>query len=143
MDYNRGHEELSPNMTAHLLLKGSSKVAITTRFANHSLSLAYVDALRSQGVETRMVINNSDNHSRNHSSGIQDFCFLKHANRLVGQGLSTFSFWAGYLGNSNETIMYAVKGEAATAPHLQWFSYNWTNPKLRNRFQYEIYDSDR
>jgi hypothetical protein len=135
LNYDRGHEELSPYKTATELLKGP-KVAITTRFTtNHSSVLAYKEALESRGAQVRIV---SDNHT-----AMEDFCFLRHANHLVGQDQSTFSFWAGLLGGGNRTRIYAVKSPRTHHKHkLDRLAYKWTHPKLKGRIEYEVFDSE-
>jgi hypothetical protein len=136
LNYERGHEELSPYKTATELLKGP-KVAITTRFTknNHSSVLAYKEALESRGAQVRIV---SDNHT-----AMEDFCFLRHANHLVGQDQSTFSFWAGLLGDGNRTRIYAVKSRRTRhSIKFDRLAYKWTHPKLKGRIEYEVFNSE-
>jgi hypothetical protein len=136
--YGRGYEELSPNKAAKELLKGSAKVAITTRFANHSNALAYVDALQSHGIQARITTNGH--------TPVEDFCFLKRADQLVGQSQSTFLQWAGLLGNASRVRMYAVESPQTSLQRkggqVSFLPFNWTHPILKDRIRYEMYDSE-
>jgi hypothetical protein len=136
--YGRGYEELSPKKTAKELLKGSAKVAITTRFANHSYALAYVDALQSQGIQARIT---TDSHK-----AVEDFCFLKRADRLVGQSQSTFLQWAGFLGNASRVRLYTVESPQNSLQkkggQVSFLPFNWTHPMLKDRINYHRYDSE-
>jgi hypothetical protein len=149
VDYHRGYEELDPYQTATqlLLMKGSQnkRVAITSRFPNDAKTMEYKEALESQGIATRIISN---------QSGVQDFCFLKHASELVGLSESTFAFWAGYLGNATTTTtqqrsvvrLYTVESPQRQRSFLKQLGTNlvhWTHPALKDRFHYEIYSSSR
>jgi hypothetical protein len=151
VDYHRGYEELDPLRTATQLLNGSKRVAIASRFPNHAKTMEYQKALEAQGISTRIVGN---------QTGVQDFCFLKHAKELVGLSESTFAFWAGYLGiskndnnNNNSTTitqqqvrLYTVESPQRKRHFIKQLGTNlvhWTHPVLKDRFHYETYESSR
>jgi hypothetical protein len=103
--------------------------------------MEYQKALEAQDISTRIISN---------QSGVEDFCFLKHATQLVGLSESTFAFWAGYLGNNATTqrsvTLYTVESPQRKRHFRKKLGTNlvhWTHPALKDRFHYETYDSSR
>jgi hypothetical protein len=132
-----GYEELSPNQTARQLfghLGGGDKVAIITRF-DTSAARPYVEALERQGIQVRVVNNQTDT---------QDFCFLMQAQKeMVGLARSTFFLWAGFLGNCSRVRAYSVDSPARRRAVPNVFDhYNWTNPELQSRVFFELFKAD-
>jgi hypothetical protein len=138
---SRGLEETTPNQTAQVLfghLKPGDKVAITSRFDNEGLQVQ-VQALKDRGLRVRVVLG---------QSGIQDFCFLLHAQKeLVGNFQSTFALWAAVLGRSRRVRLYTVNSRAlqqryGTMMIPPRFLYKWTHPDLKDRVQLQLIEED-
>jgi hypothetical protein len=132
-----GFEELGPNQTANDLfrnLQAGDKVAITSRFSEHPSLQPYVDAFQSRGVQVRVIAN---------QTAVEDFCFLMHAKKeLVGNAVSTFSIWAGFLGNASKVRLYSIDSEwtrAGLFADRVFKYYNWTHPKLRDKVFFELF----
>ena len=129
-----GYEELSPEKTATELfahLNSSDKLAITTRFGGDKVA-PYVSALEQRGLKVRVIEN---------QTGTQDFCFLMTAQKeVVGTYLSTFVNWAAYLGAMKRANLYRVMSPQ-TRSHSDT-TFNWTNPKLKDRVFTEMYKSE-
>ena len=132
-----GFDELSPNKTVTEVLKDhhpGDEIAVLSRFA--SLGQKYVDAMRSKGLDARLVET---------TSGEQSFCFLMSGrNEIIGVAKSTFMMWASYLGNASHARIYSMK----TPGRIRLFGdrihirYNFTHPKLKERLSFELYDSE-
>jgi hypothetical protein len=133
---SHGLEDATPNQTAHALfghLQVGDKVAITSRFDN-ALVQTQVHALQARGLEVRVVTG---------QSGIQDFCFLRQAQKeLVGNVQSTFVLWAALLGTSRNVRLYTLD-----SPDLRQrygptvkdrFQYEWTHSDLKGRVKLEL-----
>jgi hypothetical protein len=137
-----GFEELPPNRTAGELFtwhapNKSHPIAIISRWDNNA-SRAYQDALLQAGYERVRILSNT-------TLAEQDFCILLRATRLVASAVSTFGVWAAILGNASQAHLYIHDNPGlrfATRGHeslWQTFGYNWTNPKLQERIQFEMY----
>lgn len=134
-----GFVDLNPNQVAHQLLghlKGGDWVAITTRRYDATIQ-SYVQTLQQQrGFHVRVI---------QQSTGIQDFCFLRYAQKeLIGHVRSTYAVWAALLSVGRNTRMmpmtklYIVDDDGLRRrfgeTNSSWdrrFSYAWTNPQLR------------
>jgi hypothetical protein len=134
---SRGFQELGPKQTARDLLghlAEGDKVAIVSRFSRED-AREYVDAMEERGLRVRFIQN---------QTGVQDFCFLMNAQKeMIGIGLSTFFQWAAYLSNASNIVAYSLDVPA------QWerrgrvfFHYNYTHPKLANRWTYRLFKPD-
>ncbi len=133
-----GFDELDPNRTAHELfghLQPGDKVAITTRYGSDPSIQPYVDALTNRSLHVRVIQD---------QTGVQDFCFLLRAKKeLVGVAESTYTLWAGYLGNASKVRLYSI--DSASRRKSSFFShrvhvhYNWTNPTLQQKVYFELY----
>jgi hypothetical protein len=80
------------------------------------------------------------------SSGMEDFCFLKSAQKeLIGTSKSTYLALAAYLANDNMTVarMYQYVTPSIPATSLGAFREtvgdNWTHPQLQSRIRFEEY----
>lgn len=133
-----GYEELNPNSTAqeifaNLPMNGTGKVAITARARDVSAASPYVQALKYHRNATARVITGQ--------SDVHDFCFLASAQQeLVGTARSTFCIWAGFLGNTSTVRLYSVNSTATRRAGAHAHGYNFTHPRLKERFRFEIYD---
>jgi hypothetical protein len=138
----KGFEELNPNRTANELfghLQPGDKVAITTRFHN-AVTQAYVQQLQLRGLQVRTITGQSSE---------QDFCFLTKARKeLVGNLVSTFTMFAGILGNAKIARLYMCNKNDKD------MIVNWTDTDTdtyggasgggsyqKARFKWEIYDT--
>ena len=94
----KGFEELSPHDVAFQLLahlQKGDKVALVSRFP----APEHLQALQDRGLVVRTVI----------QSGVQDFCFLLHAQKeLIGTELSTFTSWAAFLNQHRAPTMLYI-----------------------------------
>jgi len=117
-------QELSPNRTASELfshLQAGDKVAITSRFPNSVGD--YVTALKARGLVVRVI---------KEQPPLADFCFLLKAQKeIVGPAHSTFSTWAGMLGEAKKVRLYSVDPS--------FISYNYTNKKLLSIVSHELF----
>mmetsp|Transcript_11160 Transcript_11160/g.23527 ORF Transcript_11160/g.23527 Transcript_11160/m.23527 type:complete len:415 (+) Transcript_11160:135-1379(+) len=122
-----GFSELKADQVASDLfghLKPGEKIAIITRFTSE-LAQPYVSALRARGLQVRVIEG---------QNGVQDFCFLMSAQKeIVGIAYSTYLFWGGILSNATRVVAYSV-GSSRKGHH----HYNWTNPKLRSKFDFRL-----
>ncbi|KAI2494652.1 hypothetical protein MHU86_19881 [Fragilaria crotonensis] len=131
-----GFDELSPNKTVKEILKDhhpGDKIAVLSRYP--SFGQMYVDAMRSKGLDARLVET---------TNGEQSFCFLMSGrNEIIGVAKSTFTMWASYLGNASHARIYSMR----TPGRIRLFGdrihifYNFTHPKLKERLSFELYDS--
>jgi hypothetical protein len=133
--YEMGFLELSPNRTTHDLfhhLKPNNQdthIRITTRILNEK-ARNYILALlqHHDGINASLVED---------QTGVQDFCFLKHTRtELVGSTRLTYVLWAALLGNATITRLYYVDNAGLRNRHADFwerFTYNWTNPELREQ----------
>lgn len=132
-----GFDELSPNKTVKEILKDHNpgdKIAVLSRFA--SFGQRYADAMQSEGLDARLVET---------SNGEQSFCFLMSAQKeIIGFSKSTFTMWASYLGNSSKARIYSVRSSSRIRMFGDRFHvwYNFTHPKLKDKFSFELYNSE-
>jgi hypothetical protein len=123
-----GFHEATPIQVAHVLLKHlreGDRVAILSRFGQRHAQ-AYVDALESRGLQVRFVSG---------QSGVQDFCFLRHARKeMVGVALSTYFLWAAYLSNCTRVAAYSIDS-ARRRDHFgdAYLRYQFRHPTLKDR----------
>lgn len=132
-----GFEELSPNKTANELFKEAqpgTKVIVINRFTEKEAA-PYLDAMRDAGLEPRMSKNTNPN---------QDFCLAMSAKTVTGTARSTFFGFAAYLGNATKAHAYSVKSPATVARFGDdlFDQYDFENPILRDRFSFELYNSE-
>jgi hypothetical protein len=133
-----GFHELDAYRTAHELfghLQPGDKVAITSRFGDDPSVQPYVDALTNRSLQVRVITG---------QSGVEDFCFLLHAKKeLVGMAESTYTLWAGYLGNATKVRLYSMDTPGRRNSHLfahrVFIHYNWTHPALQEKVFFELY----
>ena len=138
--YEMGFAELSPVKVATELfgrLQPGDRVQITTRTFNQK-ARNYAEALEERGINASVVTD---------QSSVQDFCFLKQAQKeLVGGARSTFFMWAALLGDSQKGRVYLVdnRGLRGRFPDFwERFTYNFTHPRLRDRLFFELYREDK
>ena len=138
MSANRyGFQEVSPNKTVNELLQNhrpGDKVAVLSRFA--PFGQRYVDQMVSAGLDARLV------ETRN---GELSFCFLMSARKeLIGCSQSTFAVWASYLGNASKSRLYSIRTpeRISMLGDRVYAKYNFTNPSLRKKFSFELYNSE-
>ena len=136
-DIRRAHDfvELSPHDTAHALLlpaptttrnrnnhtnhthHHSPRVAILSRFPH--TATPYVQALQQVGWQVRLL---------EHQTGVQDFCFAVSAQHtLVGLEKSTYTTWAGLLGQAATVRWYRIDQQNNDNPNQK----NKQNPQSR------------
>jgi hypothetical protein len=125
------------NMIVPRLLPGD-KVTVVSRVPN-KYARAYAERLDEVWRTNATLL-------RYDQSGIQDFCYLMHTqHELVGNGRSTYLFWAAALGQAKTARLYHVDnfGLRRKFPTF-WtrFTYSWTNPDLRQRIKWEKYNSE-
>ncbi len=137
-----GFQELGPNETANELfrnLQAGDKLAMTSRFISHPSVQPYVDAFTARGIQVRLIQG---------QSGVEDFCFLLSAKKeLVGIAESSFTSWAGYLGDAERVRLYSIdsparRGNFSRFQHRVYSHFNWTNPKLTAKVFFELYQKD-
>ena len=94
-------------------------------------------------------------------SGLQDFCYMMHTrHELVGNGRSTFLFWAAALGTSGGGGTGGKPPDEQVLPNARlyhvdtfglrkkfpdfWtrFTYQWTHPDLKKGIHWELYKSE-
>jgi len=130
-----GFEELSPNKTASELfshLQAGDKVAITSRMPESVGE--YVAALEARGLVVRVI--------KEQSQGA-DFCFLLKAQKeLIAPARSTFSSWAGMLGDAKKVTLYSVDSPHTRKSGDPFVNYNYTNEKLRSRISFQLFMSE-
>jgi hypothetical protein len=101
-----GYEELSPSKIANEVfghLHAGDQVAVVGRWMpdreNERLQNV-VHALRKRGFQVRLITGQTP---------VQDFCFLMNAQKeLVATGMSSYSYWAAWLGNTSKVRRYQV-----------------------------------
>jgi hypothetical protein len=141
--YSMGFSELSVNKTVLELFKGSfsndteGHIVVTSRIAN-KYARAYVEAFQKElGISSDLI--------KNHT-GVQDFCFLKETTKeLVGNARSTYVFWAAVLGKVSKARLYHVDTFGLRERHPTFwerFTYRWSNPDLKNRIRFELYQAE-
>lgn len=128
-----GFEELGPKQTARELfghLVPGDKVAIISRFQlKHATK--YVNALTEQGLRVRFIQN---------QTGIQDFCFLMHAQKeIVGISFSTYFLWAALLSNASSIIAYSLDSPAQKRLSAHLTHFHFTNPTLSGRWTFRLF----
>ncbi len=126
----KGYEEIPPNQSVELFSSTpTKKVAIATRIYNEKAQ-AYFEVLSKEGWTPRVVHN---------QTGTQDFCFLQHANHLIGGIRSTFAMWAGLLGNASRFTLYSINCTetlAALGEKEVFLDYTFITPELNNRIRF-------
>lgn len=137
--YDMGFAELSHTKVSNELfsnLQSGDHVEITTRIYNQK-ARNYAEALVERGINASVVTD---------QSAVQDFCFLKRAQKeVVGNARSTFVMWAALLGNARRARLYHVDNLGLRQRHPNFwerFSYNFTHPSLRDRLTFELYHAD-
>ena len=131
--------EISPKLTAEVLfgdLSDGTKVGVVSRIPNQ-LARDQVEALLASGKQARFVEEQLD---------VEDFCFLKNTkNLLAGSARSTFAQWAGLLGTAKKVRLYHLENHGLISRHPNFwerFTYNWTNPDLKNRVEFTLYKAE-
>jgi hypothetical protein len=133
-----GFEESSANKTANELfgnLNAGDKIAITSRFPDKGVQ-EYVDQFKERGIEARVISGQSPEH---------DFCFLMSAEKeMAGMAMSTYSIWAGYLGNASSVKMYSVQSPSRVSRFGDtWhINCNLTNPEMQRRYSFPAIKSE-
>lgn len=137
--YDMGFAELSPFKVSNELfrdLEPGDRVQITTRIFNQK-ARNYAEELAKRGINATVVTDQST---------MQDFCFLKRAQKeVVGSARSTFVLWAALLGDARRARLYHVDNMGLRKSHTdfwQRFTYNFTHPKLRDRYTFELYRAE-
>lgn len=132
--------ELSSNKTANELfvdLPDNSKIAVVSRI-NNSVARDHVHALNASGKIARFIHEEED---------VEDFCFMKNTQSgiLAGSARSTFVQFAGFLGTASSVILYHLDNPGLRQRHpnfWQRFTYNWTNPELKERIQFKLFTAE-
>lgn len=130
-----GFEELSPQQVASDLFANhqpGDKVAIISRFSQGLQG--YQEALEAKGLKVRILED---------QSGIQDFCFLLRAQyQIIGVATSTYSTFAGILGDAKKVRLYSVDSAARRDDSRRFgeffTSFDYTNEELKSRFSFEL-----
>ena len=121
--WEKGLVELSPSNVAEQLLghlRPGDQVAIVSRYTGKSVK-PYVEALAQRGLQIRVIEG---------QSGVQDFCFLKHAQKeLVGSYWSTYTGLAAMLGNASVNRLYHVDSPWSKRKSLGEWTVQRTEPK--------------
>jgi hypothetical protein len=123
-----GFHEATPDQVANVLLKHlkkGDKVAILSRFKQEHAQ-KYVDAMETRGLQVRFVSG---------QTGVQDFCFLLHAQReMVGVALSTYFVWASYLSNCSKVVAYSIDTDRRR-DHFgdAYLHHQFRHPTLKDR----------
>ena len=138
-----GFEELSANKTAKELFanhKPGEKVAIISRFGDKVDE--YIQAMESiRGLKVRYIENQTGN---------EDFCFLVKAQKeIIGTYMSSFSWWAGVLGDAKKVRSYTVdskdtrdRGVVNLTQNLKNANISYSPPELKEKFSFEFYEAD-
>jgi hypothetical protein len=139
-----GFEETSPNKTSNELLghlNVGDKVAIVAKGTTEALR-DYVPVLEKRGLQVRVV----------HQSGIQDFCFLKKAQKeIAGSAVSTYVRWAAFLGDAKRVQLYVLDGHGMRVDFKtktndcvssMFENFSWTHPELKSRVQFKVIKSE-
>ena len=100
--FRQKYPELGPQQAARDLvghLPRGSKVALLSRVVDGNVQ-RHVAAFEERGLRVRIITGNS---------GEQDFCFLLSAEKeIIGNGKSTYFFWAGLLGSAKTVRLHAL-----------------------------------
>jgi len=130
-----GFEDLSPHQLAYEAfghLKEGDRLSFTARGGIESVR-PFMEAFEERKIRVRVVKNRND---------LQDFCYLLSAQReLMVYTVSTYGAWAAWLGNASRVRMYTIQSaQRMRAWGDDWkLNYNFTNPVLRGRVQFEVY----
>jgi hypothetical protein len=133
-----GFEELKPNRAASELFanhKPGDKVAIISRFSDNLDR--YKVALEARGLVVRLIKG---------QSGPEDFCFLLRAQKeIIGVATSTYSTFAGILGDAKKVRLYSVdsskrRGKGRFGKLFTY--YNYTNEEPKSRFSFELIEAE-
>mmetsp|Transcript_45114 Transcript_45114/g.109777 ORF Transcript_45114/g.109777 Transcript_45114/m.109777 type:complete len:604 (+) Transcript_45114:185-1996(+) len=128
-----------PTMTMTPRLSPGDKVSVLSRIPN-KYARAYAERLNGVWGTNATLLSYGQ-------SGLQDFCYMMHArHELVGNGRSTFLFWAAALGPEiqNARLYHDdTFGLRNKFPDF-WtrFTYQWTHPDLKKRIHWELYKSE-
>eukprot|EP00529_Nitzschia_sp_RCC80_P019232 CAMPEP_0113447878 /NCGR_PEP_ID=MMETSP0014_2-20120614/4469_1 /TAXON_ID=2857 /ORGANISM="Nitzschia sp." /LENGTH=516 /DNA_ID=CAMNT_0000339055 /DNA_START=282 /DNA_END=1832 /DNA_ORIENTATION=- /assembly_acc=CAM_ASM_000159 len=128
-----------PTMTMTPRLSPGDKVSVLSRIPN-KYARAYAERLNGVWGTNATLLSYGQ-------SGLQDFCYMMHArHEVVGNGRSTFLFWAAALGPEIQNArLYHVAtfGLRNKFPDF-WtrFTYQWTHPDLKKRIHWELYKSE-
>jgi hypothetical protein len=136
-----GFEELSANKTIHELFlprydRDRDGIAILSRFPVRAKS--YLETpMKEAGFRHVRFIDTE--------KGQQSFCFLMSGQRdLVGYSQSTFAVWVAYLGNATTARLYSLRSPERVAlfGDDNFARYNHSNPTLKRKMLYELYNSE-
>lgn len=132
-----GGAELVPERVANDLLghlPNGSKVALVGRSKNSRFD-AYSSALQRKGFRVRKIVG---------QTGIEDFCFLSHAQAGVyATAKSTYAKWAALLGSAQNATLYILKykhNKQDQEDKLTGTPYKWTNKHLSRVIHYPIFE---
>lgn len=107
-------------------------MAILSRFSAKE-EQPYIDAMKQRGLQVRFI---------DGQTGVQDFCFLKSAQKeVIGTALSTYVFWAGILGNASNVRLYML--DTPEQRRGLPIDYVWKHPDLKDRFRFELHQVNR
>jgi ribosomal protein L19 len=139
----QGFNELSPYRIAYELFvdkKPGDRIAITTRVIDgdskrNANIKEVVRHLRHRGLKVRVIGN---------QSGVEDFCFLKKANELVGTGTSTFVRWAAYLSSATKVKLYYLNETVTESNDSGDVHERWKQSilEVEPRIQYKFFVKD-
>lgn len=127
-----GFEELDSIRTATELFaehEPGENVAIISRMNTNIQK--YIDVLEMKGLKVRYITGQTGN---------EDFCFLAKASKeIIGTTRSTYAYWAGIIGDAKKVRLYSIDTPQTRRAGKHYYSYNYTNPELKERFSYENY----
>ena len=127
-----GFEELDSIRTATELFaehEPGENVAIISRMNTNIQK--YIDVLEMKGLKVRYITGQTGN---------EDFCFLAKASKeIIGTTRSTYAYWAGIIGDAKKVRLYSIDTPQTRRAGKHYYSYNYTNPELNERFSYENY----
>jgi len=137
----RGYEELSPIKVATELIdkKNNSsyrKVGLVGRLP--AVVQNYTQILLRYNIQARHIQDQNP---------MQDFCFLLSGTTLLGYTMSTYAIMAAYWGNATTANLYSLKSPERIANDINndnsyFVRYNFTNPILRKRIQFTLYNNE-
>jgi hypothetical protein len=113
-------------------LAPGDKGAIVSRFPQEHAK-EYVHALTERGLKVRFIQN---------QTGIQDFCFLRHAQKeMVGIAISTYFKWAALLSNASRIVAYSVDVPAQRRQTAYLHQFQVTNLSVARRWTFRQFKS--
>lgn len=140
--YTMGFAELSPTKVATEVFPPTHRtkhIYIATRIYNQ-MARNYEEALLVSAPNRTVSIVRDQ-------TGVQDFCFLSRTHHeLVGNARSTYVLWAALLSQTvGKARLYHVNTAGLRERHPNFwerFTYNFTHPDLKDRIQFELYQSE-